>query len=135
MGKYGETVVRAVEILRSSPRTAEEAWREAAGELFPSAPEARTKTCPREAFLGLVQHGLVRGVAPKRCARNESRLNRVYSIAAATMLAREPSLATMSKSDLWRRVMWEVGAEVDKKHNQQLDVVLTLHSQRLLSYQ
>jgi hypothetical protein len=135
MGKYGDTAVRAVELLRASRVSAEEAWREAAAEQFPSAPEARAKTCPREPFLGLVQHGLIRGIAPGRCTRNDARLNRAYSTAAATMVADDPGLASTSKSELWRRVMAHVGYEPDKKHNQQLDVVLTLHARRLLSYQ
>jgi len=44
------------------------------------------------------------------------------------VIANDPEIAAGSKTELWRRVMREAGAEPDKKHNQQLDVVLTLRS-------
>jgi hypothetical protein len=133
MGKYGETAVRAVELLHGSQRTAEDAWRQAAAEIFPDAHEARRKTCPREAFLGLCRRGLVRGIQPDRCTPSDAGKNRAYAASAVEMIAREPSLANESRTELWRRVMQDVGADPEKKHNQQLDVVLALYSKGLLA--
>ena len=132
MGKYGETAVRAVGLLRSSRTSAEDAWRRAAAEVFPDSPEARAKVCPRETFLGLVQQGLVNGAEPDRCTPAEANKNRTYALAAAQLLARDPNLAAASKADLWRRVMKHVSADPEKQHNQQLDVVLTLRESGLV---
>ena len=131
MGKYGDTAVRAVSLLRSTHATAEDAWRKAAAEIFPEAPEARAKVCPRETFLGLVQQGLVHGVDPNRCTPADANKNRTYATAAAHLLTLHPQLASGTKAQLWRRVMKQVGGDPEKRHNQQLDVVLTLRENRL----
>lgn len=133
MGKYGNTAVRAVEILRSSRAGAEDAWREAAAEIFPTAPEARAKVCPRETFLGLVQRGLVIGIDQERCTPAEGNKNRMYAFAAAELLVQHPELASGTKAEFWRQVMRHVDEDPEKQHNQQLDVVLTLGESGLLT--
>jgi hypothetical protein len=67
MGKYGETAIRTAKLLRSGAESAEDAWHRVAAEVFPDAPEARKKTCPREAFLGLCQEGMLVGIPPSAC--------------------------------------------------------------------
>jgi hypothetical protein len=129
MGKYGDTAARALELLRSTNVTAEDAWRQAAEETFPDAPSARAKSCPRETFLGLCQDGRLRRVSADRCTPSGTGKNRHYASVAADLLARRPDLAAEGKAGLWRRVMENAGAEPNKRHNQQLDVVLALHEE------
>jgi hypothetical protein len=126
MGKYGDTAVKATELLHSGHRSAEDAWRQAAEAVFSGAPESMRKTCPREAFLGLCQEGMLAGVAASSCRRMEWRLNRSYAVAASHLLVAEPDLAHNGKARLWRRVMRKCGADPNKMHNSQLDVVLAL---------
>lgn len=126
MGKYGDTAVRATELLRAGHGSAEDAWREVAEDVFPNALDARKKGCPREAFLGLCQAGLLAGVPVDRCRNIASRLNRLYAAVAIRLLKANPDLAHGSKGELWRRVMKEAGADPNKRHNQQMDVVLAL---------
>jgi hypothetical protein len=125
MAKYGTTAVRAVERMqRGVP--ADAAWKSVADELFPDAPDARCKSCPREAFLGLCEAGLVQGVARKSRMEPVESPNRKYAVTAIRLLEADPDLARGSKIGLWRRVMAELGEDPGKKHNQQIDVVLSL---------
>jgi hypothetical protein len=126
MGKFGDTAVRATELLRSSHRSGEDAWRQVAEAVFAGAPTSINKTCPREAFLGLCQRGMLAGVPASSCRHVDWRLNRSYAIAAAQLLLTEPHLAHSGKAELWRRVVSECGADPAKRHNSQLDVVLAL---------
>jgi hypothetical protein len=126
MGKYGEAALRATELLRSRPGSAEEAWGAVVEEVFAEAPAGRQKACPREAFLGLCQAGLIVGVHSGRCEASASSRNRRYAQAAVDILKAEPELATRSKIDLWRRVMRETREDPEKKPNCQMDIVLAL---------
>jgi hypothetical protein len=132
MGKYGQAALRAVTLLRQGQLKAEDAWRAATAEIFADAPAARDKGCPREAFLGLCQFGLLAEVAPNRCRSVEASRNRRYAAAAVRLLTTESELATRGKSDLWRRVLVECDADPDKNPNRQMDVVLTLWANKLI---
>lgn len=134
MGKYGEAAVRTAELLRSGEASAVDAWSVIAADLFHDAPEARKKGCPREAFFGLCQAELIRGVSRNACNLPErSSLNRQYAVAAARLLQTEPQLASGSEAELWRRVMDEVRSDPEKRHNFQMDVVLSLWEQDLIA--
>jgi hypothetical protein len=133
MGKYGDTAVEAAVLLRNGYRSAEDAWRAVAAEMFADAPHGRAKTCPREAFLGLCQAGLIRGVSGSPSLQTGSSLNRAYAQVAVRFLAADPGLGRAGKAELWQRVMKEVGGDPEKRHNQQMDVVLTLWNNRLIA--
>jgi uncharacterized protein DUF6979 len=121
MGKFGQTAVRATELLRDGKCGAPtEAWQVAAREVFPGKPGAQKKACPRATFLGLCEEGLVVGVAAENSAAGEG--NRVYAVEAVRLLHQEPALAEGGPTALWWRVMYGR----DKVPNHQMDVVLTL---------
>jgi len=127
MGKYGETAIRATELLRKgkfdSPLAA---WQAAAREFFPGKLESQKKSCPKSAFLGLCEEGVVIGIEAGSYCRSAD--NKSYALQALRLLAIEPSLAGDGPIALWSRVM--NGCE--KVHNSQMDVVLTLWSARLI---
>ena len=126
MGKYGSTAIRTATLLAAGAESAEGAWSEVAAKVFPDAPEARKKTCPREAFLGLCQEGLLVGVPHTVCRREDGRRNRLYSVTAANLLATDAELAVKGKRELWRRVLEHTGSDPNKRANEQMDVVLSL---------
>ena len=132
MGKYGTTAVLAVQLVRAGCKSADEAWRTVASDVFASAPQARVKACPREAFLGLCQAGLIRGVPANSCTQASRSPNRVYATTAVRLLVADPDLSQGSKAVFWRRVMKELGTDAKKKPNDQLDVVLSLWERRLI---
>jgi hypothetical protein len=120
MGKFGTAVKTAVYLLRQrkvlSPR---DAWLEAVERHFPSSPTSQEKGCPRDAFLGLCEEGLVRGVSAGSYTRSEK--NKRYAVDAIKLLKKEPELAR-SESVLWSRVL----CGENKAPNAQMDVVISL---------
>ena len=90
--------------------------------MFPNQSASRDKSCPRNAFLGLAEDGLIVGVPSGQYTR--SKLNKRYATRAVCLLRQKPYLANTS-SELWRLVM---SAEHDrnKTHNNQMDVVTAL---------
>jgi len=84
MGVYGESAVRAVELIRTGEcPDPPAAWERAAGEVCCSASSAE-KTGPRCAFLGLCEEGLVAGVPPG--TYTTSILNKQYALDAVVYL-------------------------------------------------
>lgn len=132
MGKYGKVARRATELLRDGHGNAEDAWREVAEEIFAGAPASQCKTCPREAFLGLCQAGLLAGVPSSRCGRTTSGRNRRYATVAVELLRADPGLANENKVELWKRVLQMSQEDLNKKPNAQMDVVLTLWAEELI---
>jgi hypothetical protein len=128
MRTYGDVAVRATELFRNTVRASpREAWDAAAGEAFPTSASRQRKACPRGAFLGLCEEGLVVGVPAGSYARG--RANKSYALQALRLLEREPALADVGPRALWRRVM-------NGRHmapNSQMEVVLELWARRLIA--
>ncbi len=133
MGKYGDTAVRAAGLVQNGFWSPEQAWDSVAAEMFPDREQARRKSCPKHAFLGLCRAGLIRGVQGEVGAENDSSLNGGYARAAVHLLVADPALARVGAADLWWRVMKKIGADPEKTHNQQMDVVLALWNKRLVN--
>lgn len=117
--KYGETAVLAVKFYKEGNTTPMEAWRIATYDMFFDNKPARNKVCPRSAFLGLCEEGLIRGV-PKG-NYTSSLENKACAVLACKLLETNPKLAKNPKK-LWERA----SGNSKKQHNQQMDVVLAL---------
>ncbi len=95
--------------------TPAERWQDAVKKLYPTAIAARKKKAPREAFLGLCEAGLVKGIvagsygAPGR--------NKDYAVEAVRLLK---AGTHQTVSQLWTAVSDGV------EHVSQMDVVLAL---------
>ena len=127
MGSYGKVAVRAAALIRDGKfRSPAEAWASAARELLPHSESSQDKSCPRGAFLGLCDEGLVAGVPAGSYTRSPA--NKSYAVRAAGLLRTSPELAAQGPTLLWDRVV-PGGA---KRHNGQMDVVLGLHADGLL---
>ena len=97
-----------------------EAWQTAAREVFVGLEAAQKKACPKSAFLGLCEAGLVSGIPRQDCGAGPE--NKEYAVQAVKLLAREPTLAKEGASSLWERVMDGRA----KRPNSQMEVVLEL---------
>jgi len=128
MSKYGEVALLALVLLRRAPSSSpRDAWRAAAARIFPDKPASREKGCPKAAFLGLCEDGLVVGVRSQPCGAGT--MNKSYAIESVRLLLREPSLAGDGPGKLWRRVM----RGRKKQPNGQMDVVLALWERSLIA--
>ena len=127
MGKYGAVAVRAAVLVREGEcASAGDAWIRAAREAFPGKEPSQRKACPKGAFLGLCEDGLVVGVPAGRYGAGAE--NKSYAIAAVALLRKNPFAAVDGPRELWHRVM----AGREKKPNHQMDVVLALWARSLI---
>lgn len=126
MAKYGKAAVQAVkylsEGLSSNPV---DAWRRATQMVFPNSITAREKGCPRGAFLGLCEEGLIRGVRGGNYTK--SKKNKIYAIKGVEILRENPALENDPKT------LWQIVIEGKKTHNQQMDVVIALWENNLFN--
>lgn len=127
MREYGEVAVGATELARRTGAQPPEAWEEASRTVFSHSVSLQDKGCPRSAYLGLCEEGLVLGIPAGSYTR--SRDNKAYALRAVELLASEPVLADSGPMELWERVM---GGQ-PKAYNSQMDVVLALWRQGLIA--
>jgi hypothetical protein len=92
--------------------------------LYPTSQSARKKGCPRGAFLGLCEEGLVKGIPAGHYTA--SRDNKDYAVRAAGLLTEGKQ--NWSTSSLWRAV----ADDPEKAHNGQIDIVLALWNNDLI---
>lgn len=127
MNKYGVVALKVVELIRigeeKEPLTA---WNIAASEMFGKGSSSQRKDCPRNAFLGLCEEGLVRGVPNGKYLLRPNNKNKAYAVEAVRLLKANPELAK-DKKRLWSEVI-----KGDEKHNEQMDVVLALWNSGLI---
>lgn len=118
-GKYGKAAVKATRLQHegkyNSPKTA---WNAAVKEGFPNSKSSQEKGCPKNAYLGLCEDGLVRGIPLGDYTGSE--LNKMYAVKAVCEIRKDPELQN-KPGELWQRV---IGKETRK--NSQMDVVIAL---------
>jgi hypothetical protein len=110
--------------LRSAGIDPVAAWNSAMDTLYPTSHAARKKGCPRGAFLGLCEGGLVKGIPAGRYTSSKD--NKDYAVRAAALLIEGKQ--DWSTSALWRAVT----DDPEKVHNGQMDVVLALWNNDLI---
>jgi hypothetical protein len=120
MSKYGEVAVRAVRLVGQMRLEPLAAWKRATAEIFPDSIDCQVKGCPKGAFLGLCEEGLVIGVRPGDYTT--SKKNKSYAVKAVSVLRRTPGLAD-DRGSLWLAAL---DSAEPKRHNGQMDVVVAL---------
>ena len=125
---YGEIAIRAIQIYKKE-NFLRNSWDLATNEFFPDSISSQDKSCPRSAFLGLCEEGLVRGVKSGIYLKNKKpSLNKKYAIVAVKIFSKNTSL---SKKELWIEVRKELFLG-EKSHNSQMDIVLALGNENYI---
>jgi len=122
--RYGEAALIAAREAVSPKVSPAVRWESAMAKLYPTSQAARKKGCPRGAFLGLCEEGLVKGIPAGHYT--SSRDNKDYAVRAAALLIEGKQ--SWSTSALWRTVTNDPA----KTHNSQMDVVLALWKNNLI---
>jgi hypothetical protein len=122
--KYGEAALMAARQASLGKVGPVAAWNAAMEKLYLTSPTSQNKGCPRGAFLGLCEEGLVKGVPAGRYTASID--NKGYAVRAVALLAEGKQ--SWSVNELWRAVV----NDPEKKHNQQMDVVLALWKNGLI---
>ncbi len=117
--RYGEAALLAVRMPTfGKDLSPAERWSAAVKQVYPTTPAGQKKSGPRNAFLGLCEAGLVRGIAAQAGASGASR-NQSYAVHAVDLL-RAGTHTTVTQ--LWSAVTGGQAGE----HTCQMDVVLAL---------
>jgi hypothetical protein len=122
--RYGEAALMAARRAPSGDINPIARWESAVEGLYPTSLTAQKKRCPRGAFLGLCEEGLVKDIPAG--IYKASKENKAYAIRAVALLTE--GTQHWSTSALWRAVT--IGAE--KTHDSQMDVVLALWNNDLI---
>ncbi len=122
--RYGEAALMATQQGPSGYNNPIARWESAMEKLYPTSTAARKKGCPRGAYLGLCEEGLVKGIPAGRYTASKD--NKAYAVRAVALLTE--GTQHRSTSALWRAVT--NGAE--KAHNSQMDIVLALWNNDLI---
>lgn len=126
MNKYGQAAVLAATNCKNSfDKNPINAWKAAVNEIFPNSVSSKTKGCPKGAFLGLCEEGMVKGVPKGSFTRSVD--NKRYAVDAVAELKRNPEFANDPRG-LWEAVMMGVV----KKENSQMSVVIALWDEGLI---
>lgn len=126
MGKYGQTAIKAVNLIQKNPEISpDDAWEKAVVEIFGNKTVNQTKKCPKGIFLGLCEEGLVKGI--KKGKYTKSKMNKQYAIKGLKLINEDPVLCE-NESLLWIKVMGGYG----KKYNFQMDVIISLREEKLI---
>ena len=99
--KYGQIAIDAAQRARLGTDPVS-AWKAAAQKVFPNQKARREKGCPKCAFLGLAEDGLIKGVAAGIYTNSQD--NKRYTVNALSQIQANPSLAS-DKTKLWRMVV------------------------------
>ena len=119
MGRYGKAAVEAVDLVRSTGISPNQAWDIATGNEFGKGTSSQKKGCPKGAFLGLCENGMVKDIPVGNYT--SSLENKRYAVKAVRLLTEKPELS-YNEERLWD----EVTGGKSVKQNHQLDVVLSL---------
>jgi len=127
MNKYGQAALKAAKMVANGyVSTPEDGWNRATSEIFGKGSPSQKKGCPRGAFLGLCEEGLIKGISSGNYT--SSTKNKRYAIEAIRLLRQNPRF----RYDL--RSLWNTIQEGGKKtHNSQMDVVVALWNEGLIS--
>jgi hypothetical protein len=127
VSKYGEAAVAAAQMVSlGRVKHAPDAWDAAVKQIFPGRLTSQRKSCPRSAFLGLCELGLVKGVPSG--SYTKSRLNKQYAIDAVKVLRSRPMLVK-EPNEIWRLVI----GPAEKIENAQMNVVIALWKHGLVA--
>jgi hypothetical protein len=120
MNKYGNAAIRAVKHYTNGQATnPQDAWEMATIAIFGEGTSSQKKGCPKGAFLGLCEEGLVKGIPIGNYTISTK--NKNYAVRAVSILKHDSSYVS-NVERLWSAAI----GGVEKKHNSQMDVVLAL---------
>ena len=126
--RYGEAALIAVRMQTfGKALSPAERWMAAVQQVYPTTPIGQKKSGPRNAFVGLCEAGLVKGIAsgvPEPGTSGAAR-NKAYAIQAVELL-RAGTHTTVTQ--LWPAVSDDEAGE----HASQMDVVLALWKNSLI---
>lgn len=120
MTKYTEAAITTAKRCQGSIRPDIKAeWRKAIEEL-----SAYDEGCPRSAFIGLCEEGMIKGIRPGSYGLRTSNKNKYYAIAAANLV--------LSGNNTDPKSIWKEVTKSEIQAHDQVSIVIALHESGLL---
>ena len=133
--QFGEIAIKTQEMVVRSTKPVSnpvQAWEEVSCQIFGNGPPVQIKKCPKEAFLGLCDAGMVKGIHGGK-GYTRSKFNSRYATKAVEILkSGDDASLLFNKNKLWKRVLKELGMHDRKTPNSQMDVVVSLWGKGLI---
>ncbi|MFQ2048393.1 DUF6979 family protein [Aeromonas veronii] len=124
-GKYGGAALRAVHLMVEYNYVHADAWDIAITEAFgEDVTLGSFKNNPKVAFLTVCSLGCISCIMPINYFA--ARKTRKYVLAALKLLAEKDIAKPINPEQLWQEVMLACQSDKAIKHNNQMDVILTL---------
>jgi hypothetical protein len=125
---YSTIAIKAARLAIGQKVHPVKAWEVCAKAAYPGSETSQKKPCPKSAFLGLCEEGKVEGIPLGKYTRSKE--NKRYALRALEFLAQSKKRNVLS-SELWTEVL-KYEDDKSKRHNSQMEVVLTLWEAGLL---
>lgn len=131
MGQYGKAAIQATNIfIKENIASPNEAW-DAAIDNISSSVSSQKKGCPKNAYLGLCEEGMLKGIPSGKYCKSSNNKNKKYALTAIALLEKYPNYLK-DKKELWKLVMQEENEDQNKVHNDQMDVVIALWEEKFI---
>lgn len=128
MGKYGQIAVEAARLVQKT-KDPVEAWEVVSCKIFGKGTPSQLKGCPKSTFLGLCSEGKLKEIPAGNYTK--SKKNKIYGLKALKLLTEHGSF--LDPNELWTKVLKATGEDVNKQPNEQMDVVLALYKNDLVT--
>ncbi len=119
---YGKAALEAAKLVNRENINPREAWEEAVEKEFLHSVSCQEKGCPKGAFLGLCENGMVKNIPSGKYTKSKE--NKRYAINAVKILGDNKN-KRFTPGELWIAVL-KLGGINKKAHNSQMNVVLAL---------
>ena len=126
MSKYAQAAVETVRKNQGkSSLDMRQEWDKTMMEYYPTKKPSREKGCPRNAFLGLSEAGLIMGIPTGDYGVKLGNVNKRYAVDAVALL--------QAGSEPDKKQLWAAVTDANKKPNHQMDIVLALLHEGMLN--
>lgn len=126
MSKYAQAAVETVRKNQGkSSLDMRQEWDKTMMEYYPTKKPSREKGCPRNAFLGLSEAGLIMGIPTGDYGVKPGNVNNRYAVDAVALL--------QAGSEPDKKQLWAAVTDANKKPNHQMDIVLALLHEGMLN--
>ncbi len=124
MNNYEKITLDAIKYCRNEKLTPKAAWEKATEEYRESI---QKKGCPKNAFIGLCETGKIKGIEKTKLEPKTK--NGKYAIEALKFINKDISI-----KELWKKVLIETRENLNKSHNNQMNVVKVLFENNEINY-
>ena len=126
MSKYAQAAVETVRKNQGkSSLDMRQEWDKTMMKYYPTKKPSREKGCPRNAFLGLSEAGLIMGIPTGDYGVKPGNVNKRYAVDAVALL--------QAGSEPDKKQLWAAVTDANKKPNHQMDIVLALLHEGMLN--